>query len=116
MTAIDPIATNAAGANAREDRRAKRFARITKLDGWFKVLGLPWPIAVLGGLATGAALGFVNGWTVVRTGLHSFIITLATMSIFFGAMIFLTRAESYRALPDVFSAFGKQEFGTRFNC
>ncbi|MCV2879771.1 ABC transporter permease [Sedimentimonas flavescens] len=47
MTAIDPIATNAAGANAREDRRAKRFARITKLDGWFKVLGLPWLTPIL---------------------------------------------------------------------
>src|SRR5690606_1070848 len=48
--------------------------------GWMiQMLGLPWPVAVLGGLAMGAALGFINGWTVVRTGLHSFIITLATM-------------------------------------
>ena len=38
MTAIDPIATNAAASKAREDRRAKRFARISKLDGWFKVV------------------------------------------------------------------------------
>jgi len=70
-------------------------------------LGLPWPLAVLIGLGTGAALGFVNGWTVVRTGLHSFIITLATMSIFFGAMIYLTRAESFRQLPPDFLALGR---------
>lgn len=71
--------------------------------------GLPWPLAILGGLALGAGLGFVNGWTVVRTGLHSFIITLATMSIFFGVMIFLTRAESFRGLPPAFAAFGKMK-------
>jgi len=84
--------------------------------GWMiEVLGLPWPIAILGGLALGAALGFINGWTVVRTGLHSFIITLATMSIFFGVMIFLTRAEAFRELPDVFSAFGKMKIATYFS-
>lgn len=79
--------------------------------GWLiEGVGVPWPLAVLGGLGFGAALGYVNGWMVVRTGLHSFIITLATMSIFFGAMIFLTRAEAFRELPDVFSTFGKMKF------
>jgi len=80
-----------------------------------EVLGIPWPLALLGGLALGAGLGFINGFMVVRTGLHSFIITLATMSIFFGVMIFLTRAEAYRELPDAFSAFGKMKFGTYFS-
>ncbi|WP_352643662.1 hypothetical protein [Mesorhizobium sp. M0520] len=72
-----------------------------------EVVGLPWPLAILSAVALGALLGFINGWTSVHTGLHSFIITLATMSIFFGVMIFLTRAESYRALPPVFAAFGR---------
>ncbi|MBN9018151.1 MAG: ABC transporter permease [Rhizobiales bacterium] len=71
-----------------------------------QVLGLPWPLAILLGLGLGAGLGFINGFAVVRSGLHSFIITLATMSIFFGAMVFLTRAESFRGLPPIFSAFG----------
>lgn len=76
--------------------------------GWLiEGFGLPWPIAILGGIALGAALGFVNGWAVVRSGLHSFIITLATMSIFFGVMVFLTRAQSFRALPPVFADFGR---------
>lgn len=74
-----------------------------------EAIGLPWPLAVIGALVLGAALGFINGWAAVRTGLHSFIITLATMSIFFGAMIFLTRGESYRGLPLVFAAFGKMK-------
>lgn len=76
--------------------------------GWLiEGVGLPWPLAIVGGLGFGAALGWINGWTVVRTGLHSFIITLATMSIFFGVMIFLTKAEAFRELPDVFSNFGR---------
>ncbi len=74
-----------------------------------EIAGLPWPVAVVGALALGAALGFVNGWSAVRSGLHSFIITLATMSIFFGAMIFLTRGESFRGLPPVFAGFGRMK-------
>jgi ribose transport system permease protein len=74
-----------------------------------EILNLPWPLALACGIGLGAALGFVNGFTVVRTGLHSFIITLATMSIFFGAMVFLTRAEAYRKLPPAFAAFGKMK-------
>ena len=72
-----------------------------------QVAGFAWPLAALGGLAVGAALGFLNGWTVVRTGLHSFIITLATMSLFFGAVVFLTRAQSFRQLPPDFVMVGR---------
>lgn len=79
--------------------------------GWLvQIVGLPWPLALLGALAVGGGLGFVNGWLVTRSGLHSFIITLATMSIFFGAMIFLTHAESFRDLPAVISTFGHMKF------
>jgi ribose transport system permease protein len=68
--------------------------------------GMPWPVAVVGALAMGAALGWINGIVIVRSGLHSFIITLASMSIFFGMMIYLTKAESFRAIPPDFSDFG----------
>ena len=43
----------------------------------------------------------------MRSGVHSFIITLATTSLFFGAMIVLTGAEAFSALPPDFVAFGK---------
>ena len=76
--------------------------------GWLvESAGLPWPLALVGALGLGAGLGFVNGWAVVRSGLHSFIITLATMSIFFGVMVFLTRAESFRKLPPALAEFGR---------
>jgi len=47
MTAIDPTAPTAARDAARDARRARRFARISKLDSWFKVLGLPWLTPIL---------------------------------------------------------------------
>ncbi len=76
--------------------------------GWLiESLGVPWPLAVVGALGLGAGLGFVNGWIVVRSGLHSFIITLATMSIFFGTMVFLTHAESFRKMPTAFADLGR---------
>jgi ribose transport system permease protein len=76
--------------------------------GWMiESAGLPLPVAILGALTMGAALGWINGMVIVKSGIHSFVITLATMSIFFGVMIFLTRAEAFRALPPEVAAFGK---------
>lgn len=76
--------------------------------GWLmEVVGLHWSLAVLGGLGVGALLGAMNGIVIVRSGLHSFVITLATMSIIFGMMIFLTQAESYREISPAFTGFGR---------
>lgn len=75
--------------------------------GWLmQVAGVHWGVAVFGGLVLGALLGATNGIVVVRSGLHSFIITLATMSIMFGTMIFLTQAQSYRGISPAFTSFG----------
>jgi ribose transport system permease protein len=76
--------------------------------GWLlERVGLPLPLAIVGALALGGALGAVNGALIVRSGLHSFIITLATMSVFFGVMVFLSRAQAFRDLPPEIAAFGK---------
>lgn len=80
--------------------------------GWLmQESALPWLPAVVGGLAMGGLLGAANGVIIVRSGLHSFIITLATMSIMFGAMIFLTQAESFREISPVFAGFGRVKIG-----
>ena len=79
-------------------------------SGWLmEAFGLHWLPAIVGGLAVGGLLGALNGVIIVRSGLHSFVITLATMSIMFGTMIFLTQAESYRELSPAFSAFGRMK-------
>ena len=79
-------------------------------SGWLmQVIGLPVIPSVLVALTFGAALGWVNGIAVVKTGVNSFIITLATMSLFFGAMIVLTEAEAFNALPKSFTDVGKMK-------
>jgi ribose transport system permease protein len=76
--------------------------------GWLmEVQGLPVPVGILGGLAVGALLGFANGFTVVRSGVSSFIVTLGSMSVFFGVMIVLTGAEAFRNLPAGFTDFSR---------
>ena len=73
-------------------------------------LGLPIVVSVAGGLATGAFMGWLNGMLVIKTGIHSFVITLATASLYFGLMLILTKAEAFRNLPAAFNALGKQRF------
>lgn len=73
------------------------------LEGW----GANLPLALAVTLLVGATLGAVNGAMVVKTGVHSFIITLATMSVYFGLMIWLTQAEAFRNLPPEIASFGR---------
>lgn len=73
--------------------------------------GVPVVIAAPAAILFGAFLGFVNGYTVVRSGVHSFIITLASMSIFFGVMIFLSKAQGFNQLPPFVGALGKMRLG-----
>ena len=76
-----------------------------------QALGVPLVLAVPFALAFGAGLGFINGTVVVRSGVHSFIITLASMSIFFGVMIFLTKAQSFNQMPPEVQGLGKMKLG-----
>ena len=76
--------------------------------GWLmQVWHLPTAAGILGALLVGAGLGLLNGQLIVRSGMHSFVVSLATMSIFFGAMIVLTRAQPFNLLPDGFTGFAR---------
>jgi simple sugar transport system permease protein len=55
------------------------------------VLGWPIWLCVLLAFATSAFVGYLNGLVVVRTGLPSFIVTLATLFILRGITLGLTR-------------------------
>ena len=72
-------------------------------------LGISLILCVPAALVFGAMLGGINGWVIVRSGVHSFIITLASLSIFFGVMIYLTKAEAFRNLPLEVTAFGRMK-------
>jgi len=70
-------------------------------------LGWPVPAAIAGALALGAALGWLNGFVITRTGVSSFIITLASANLYSGAMLILTKAVPLDRLPPAVGAFGK---------
>ncbi len=68
---------------------------IVGLTGWAmyyfgNVLGLPPTVTILCALAFGALLGGINGIIQVRTGLPSFIITLATSLVYRGLLTMQT--------------------------
>jgi ribose transport system permease protein len=74
--------------------------------------GLPIPVAMAGALALGAVLGWLNGVAIVRTGVNSFVITLASASLYMGAMLILTKAVPYSSLPPEIGALGRAKIGT----
>ena len=76
-----------------------------------QVVGLPVPLACVLALVLGGALGWLNGFAIVRSGVNSFIITLASANLFSGAMLILTKAAPLNALPRSVGAFGQMRIG-----
>ncbi|MBB2910733.1 ribose transport system permease protein [Streptosporangium becharense] len=52
--------------------------------------GLPWTVAALAGVLSGAAAGFLNGALTVGLGIPSFIVTLGSLSVFRGLALLLS--------------------------
>jgi ribose transport system permease protein len=75
--------------------------------GMMEMLGMPPLAAIALGLLLSTILGLINGLLITRTGINSFVITLATSSIFTGIMLIVTRADSYDALPESFLTFSR---------
>jgi ribose transport system permease protein len=72
-----------------------------------QLLGLPPLAAIAVGLLLGALLGLINGLLITKTGINSFVITLATASIFTGIMLITTKAKTFDALPEGFLTFSR---------
>lgn len=73
------------------------------ITGKLLVAGVPFVIAILiGGIVVGGLLGAVNGFLVNKTGLHPFIITLGTMSIFRGLTLIISDAKPIYGFPQSF--------------
>ena len=73
--------------------------------------GLAIPLALAAGLVLGALLGFANGAAIVLTGVNSFIITLASASLFVGGMLILSKAVIYNEIPAEIAGFGRLRLG-----
>lgn len=76
--------------------------------GMMEILGVPPLIAIAISLTLSVILGLINGFLITRTGINSFIITLATSSIFTGIMLIVTKADSFDSLPESFLTFSRQ--------
>ena len=76
-----------------------------------QVIGVPLPIAIILTLAAGGALGWLNGFAIARTGVNSFVVTLASASLFSGGMLILTKGVPLNGLPPALGVFGRTSFG-----
>lgn len=72
--------------------------------------GLPLGVVFLISIGAGAALGLVNGLLVTRFKIHSIIVTLGTLSIFRGALIYFTKGAWIYQLPEDFRRVGLGTF------
>ncbi|MEU1810627.1 sugar ABC transporter permease [Micromonospora sp. WMMD1076] len=66
---------------------------------------LPWPLAILYGLAIGAVIGAWQGFWVAYIGVPAFIVTLAGMLLFRGGNQFIGNANTV-AVPEGFRVIG----------
>lgn len=69
------------------------------------VAGMSVPLAIVLGILFALILGFINGFLVVKTKLHPFIITLGTQSIFRGIILVASGSRSTFGFPDDFIKF-----------
>jgi ribose transport system permease protein len=63
---------------------------------------IPWPIAILGGLATGLACGLLNGVLITLGRLPPFIATLGMMSVARGAALLYTDGRPVSGFAEAF--------------
>ena len=81
-------------------------------------LRFPVPLAIFTGLVLGATCGFINGWminridsTTSKLNVSSFLVTLATASVFAGINLGITRAMPIYNLPSAYIEIGRGTIG-----
>ncbi|MDE3176460.1 MAG: ABC transporter permease [Pseudomonadota bacterium] len=74
--------------------------------GLMQVWSVPPLLAAAAALGLGVTAGLINGALIAGTGISAFIITLASLSIFKGADLGVTRAQPFYNIPATVKAFG----------
>lgn len=69
-------------------------------------VGLAWPLAIVVVLATGAVVGLINGFMIVKLRLNAFIVTLAMLILLRGIQLGTTNGKTLFNLPDGFLYLG----------
>ena len=70
--------------------------------------GAPVIVAVLVGIVIGGLAGLFNGFVVSILGINPFVTTLASLSLFRGLTLIVTRGQNISGLPDAFNALGQK--------
>lgn len=82
--------------------------------GLMDALKMPPGLAVLLGLAVGTGCGLLNGWMITRlgvSGVTSFLVTLASGSVFTGITVGISKANPFYNLPADFKWIGSAKVG-----
>jgi ribose transport system permease protein len=79
------------------------------ISSMLMVAGIPIPLAILIGLAAGAAAGFINGLMITKTFLPPFIATLSMLYMARGLCTTLTGAWPVRDMPESFDVLGQYD-------
>ncbi len=82
------------------------FAVCSVVAGTFATVGAPMPAVVFGALATGAAIGAVNGLLVAWLHIPSIVVTLAAMVALRDGLRWITEGAWVQNLPASFQWFG----------
>ena len=69
--------------------------------------GVPLALALLVGLATGAAAGFLNGWLTTVFGLPSLVVTVGTLGLYRGIAFILLENRSISNIPAEWATFAQ---------
>lgn len=82
----------------------------------YQLWNLPLWIGLLVGIIAGAAVGALSGWFVARTGVNSFIVTLAMSFALVGLVptvySWLSPGSAFTVKPDGFDVIGRNSFAT----
>lgn len=72
-------------------------------------MNLPVPIALLGGLGTGALVGLINSFVVLKLGVPAFIATLGMLYMAKGMTSLISKGYTIYPLPESIQRFGTAE-------
>lgn len=72
-------------------------------------VGLPVPLAIIAGVLVGAAIGFINGFIVIKWNISPFIVTLGTQYIFRGLTQIMAEGFTIIGLPQSFADIGQKD-------
>lgn len=75
-----------------------QYATITIANAY----GANWITLLLMAGVLGMLLGFINAIFIVRFKMHSIIVSIATLNIFYGLLIFITSGDYITTVPDFF--------------